>query len=211
VLVVTLLGYLLIGLAAAIISAPIAALPRIGHHPLKRTADSSNRRKLTLEFVANVADQLRVGNSPQQALSQAAALHSKLGIRVVASDGIDQNIDTLRRNAIGGAEALLKVALFLELSNRRGTSLISALDAIAESIENELSLEDELLSEIAGARATGTLMSLLPILILMALHPFHFLFGTMVGRIAFGGAVILNLLGRFWLHRIINSALAVTS
>ncbi len=105
----------------------------------------------------------------------------------------------------------MKVALFLDLSNQRGTPLIPALDAIAMNIESELSLEEELLSEIADARATAVLMSLLPLLILLALHPFHFVFGTTVGRIALSASVLLNLLGRFWLTRITRSALAVTS
>jgi tight adherence protein B len=205
------LSYFLIALAAALISAPISPFPRIGHRVRSVTSGADKRRILTLEFITCVSDQLRVGSSPPQALAHAAALHSKLSIRIDPRDSQEESVNTLRRNGVDGADALLKVALFVELSNQRGTPLIPALDAIVESIENELSLEEELLSEIAGARATAVLMSLLPILILLALHPFHFLFGTMVGRIAFAGALSLNLLGRFWLDRITKSALAVTS
>lgn len=134
-----------------------------------------------------------------------------LALKIEVRDSHEENLTILRRNAVNGAEALLKVALFLDLSNQRGTPLIPALDAIVESIESELSLEEELLSEIAGARATAVLMSLLPVIILLALHPFHFLFGTLIGRIAFTASVLLNLLGRVWLAHITKSALAVTS
>jgi tight adherence protein B len=208
---VKILGYFLIAFAAALISAPISPLPKVGERLPFLPSAAGPRRRLTLEFITTVSDQLRVGSSPPQALAHAAVLHSALSIRIDQRDIHEDNVSVLRRNAIDGAEALLKVALFLELSNQRGTPLIPALDAIVESMENELSLEEELLSEIAGARATAVLMSLLPVLILLALHPFHFLFGTMIGRIAFCGALILNLVGRFWLGRITKSALAVTS
>jgi hypothetical protein len=202
---VKILGYFLIAFAAALISAPISPLPKVGERLPFLPSAAGPRRRLTLEFITTVSDQLRVGSSPPQALAHAAVLHSALSIRIDQRDIHEDNVSVLRRNAIDGAEALLKVALFLELSNQRGTPLIPALDAIVESMENELSLEEELLSEIA------VLMSLLPVLILLALHPFHFLFGTMIGRIAFCGALILNLVGRFWLGRITKSALAVTS
>jgi hypothetical protein len=208
---VKILSYFLIALAAALISAPISPLPRIGDRLRGVTTGVSKRRTLTLEFITTVSDQIRVGNSPARALAHAAALHPMLYMRIEPNDTHEENLHTLRLNAINGGEALLKVALFIELSSQRGTPLVPALDAIVESIESDLALEEELLSEIADARATAVLMSVLPIVILVALHPFHFLFGTMVGRIAFGGAVILNLLGRFWLARITKSALAVTS
>lgn len=205
------LSYFLIALSAALFSAPISPIPRIGHRSRQLSLDVNARRAITLEFITMLADQLRIGNSPLQALTHAAAMHPMLGVEISRRDSHDENLATLRRNAFNGAEALLKVALFLDLSNQRGTPLIPALDAIVESIESELSLEEELLSEIAGARATAILMSLLPLLILLALHPFHFLFGTIVGRIALTGSVLLNLAGRFWLARITRSALAVTS
>jgi hypothetical protein len=210
-MVVKILGYFLIALAAALISAPISPLPRTSHRLRGVTTVVSKRGTLTLEFITTVSDQIRVGNSPAQSLAHAAALHPMLNIWIDPNDNHEENLRTLRLNAINGAEALLKVALFIELSSQRGTPLVPALDAIVESIESDLSLEEELLSEIADARATAVLMSVLPILTLIALHPFHFLFGTMIGRIAFGGAIILNLLGRFWLARITKSALAVTS
>lgn len=206
-----LLSYFLIALAAALISAPISPIPRISQRAGKISLNASKRRTLTLEFVTTMADQLRVGGSPHQALTHAAALHPMLALKIEAGDPHDQYLAILRRNAINGAEALLKVALFIDLSNQHGTPLIPALDAIAESIEGELSLEEELLSEIAGARATAVLMSLLPVLILLALHPFHFLFGTLIGRIAFAASLLLNLLGRFWLAQITKSAMTVTS
>jgi tight adherence protein B len=208
---VRILAYFLIALAAALISSPISPIPRISHPAQKVVQGASKRRALTLEFITTLADQLRVGGSPQQALIHAAALHPLLAIKIEARDSHDENLKILRINAINGAEALIKVALFVDLSNQRGTPIIPALEAIVESIESELSLEEELLSEIAGAKATAVLMSLLPVLILLALHPFHFLFGTMIGRVAFTASVLLNLLGRFWLARITKNALAVTS
>ncbi len=208
---VIILGYVLIALSAALISAPLAPVPRIGRHEHKRSLGADSRRAMTLQFITMLGDQLRIGNAPLQALRQAATMHPMLEIEIDSQASHDESLSQLRRNAVNGAEALLKIALFLDLSNQRGTPLIPALDAIAMSIESELSLEEELLSEIAGARATAVLMSLLPLLILLALHPFHFVFGTTVGRIALSASVLLNLLGRFWLTRIMRSALAVTS
>lgn len=166
---------------------------------------------MTLEFITILADQLRVGSAPLQAFCHAASIHPLLGIEMEPRGSHEECLSIMRGSAIDGSEALLKVALFMDLSHHRGAPLIPALDAIATSIEGELALEEELLNEIASARATAVLMSLLPILIVLALHPFHFLFGTVIGRICLTAAVFLNLIGRFWLARITRSALAVTS
>ncbi|HUW79162.1 MAG TPA: hypothetical protein VMV52_10510 [Candidatus Nanopelagicaceae bacterium] len=210
------LGYFLIALAAAVIAAPISSRPRIRHGAINSTGHQflsrgNGIRTMTLDLVTGLADQLRVGHSPIQALAEASVLYPELHLEITSQTRLEDALAELRDGAVKGADALLKVALFIELSDQRGTSLIPALDAIAESIENELEIEEELLSEIAGARATAILMSLLPVLILMALHPFHFLFGTLIGRIALTGAVTLNALGRFWLNRITRSALVVVS
>lgn len=203
------LGYFLIALSTALFAAPISPVPRTARRAHKVAIGANARRTLTLEFITMLADQLRVGNSPHKALRHAAVMHPSLDLEMGSSD--EENLTTLRRKAIDGAQALSKVALFLELSNQRGTPLIPALDAIAASIEGELSLEEELQGELAGARATAVLMSVLPLIILIALHPFHFLFGTLVGRIALLASILLNLIGRFWLARITKGAMAVTS
>jgi len=152
-----------------------------------------------------------VGLAPSTALARAATTHPELGLSINSELTHEEIVTELRRNAVQGAEVLAKVALFLDLSNERGTPLLPALDAIIGSLDAELAIEEELQSEVAGAKATATLLSLIPLVILLALHPFHFLFGTLVGRLVLIAAVILNLLGRFWISRIIKSATVVQS
>jgi len=208
---VRILGYALVAFSAALVAAPLAPIPRTHRRDREESVGKDPRRYMTMEFITLLADQLRIGGSPQQALHYAAGKHPKLSIGIEANDNLDEIASTLRSNAVDGAEALLKVALFVDLSNRRGTPLIPAIEAIAAGIESEMNVAEELLGEIAGARATAVLMSILPVLIILALHPFHFLFGTLVGRIALVAAVLLNLLGRYWLARITKNALAISS
>lgn len=204
-------GYLLIAVSAALFSAPIAPVPKTGLRPQPRQLSLDRRRVVVSEFVTVFADQLRVGFAPGKALSRAAANHRVLGISVSSESTHEEIIAELRRNAVQGAEALAKVALFLDLSNERGTPLLPALEAIIGSLDTELAIGEELQSEVAGAKATATLLSLIPLIVLLALHPFHFLFGTLIGRLALIGAVSLNLLGRFWISRISQSATVIHS
>ncbi len=199
-------GYLLIAVSAALFSAPIAPVPKTGLRPRTRSLSPDRRRAAVSELVTAFADQLRVGLAPGKALSRAATNQPMLGISVNSESTHEEIIAELRRNAVQGAEALAKVALFLDLSNARGTPLLPALEAIIGSLDTELAINEELQSEVAGAKATATLLSLIPLIVLLALHPFHFLFGTLLGRLALVGAVGLNLLGRFWISRISQSA-----
>jgi len=205
------LGYLLIIFAAALFAAPISPIPKLQRRVRRFSVSTSSKRAETLSFITMLADQLRIGASPSQALVRSADAHPLLVLEIHSGDSENDNLLALRRNVIDGSQALLKVALFFELSSKRGTPLIPALDAIVESIENEIGLEEELHSEVAGARATATLMSMMPILILLVLHPYHFIFGTDIGRVCITASVLLNLLGRLWLSRITKNAMAVTS
>lgn len=204
-------GYLLIAVSAALFSAPIAPVPKTGLRPRARSLSPDSRRMVASEFVTAFADQLRAGFAPGKALSRAAASQPALGILVNSESTHEEIIAELRRNTFEGAEALAKVALFLDLSNERGTPLLPALEAIIGSLDAELAISEELQSEVASAKATATLLSLIPLIVLLALHPFHFLFGTLIGRLALVGAVSLNLLGRFWISRISQSATVIHS
>ncbi|MEZ5321445.1 MAG: hypothetical protein R2698_05120 [Microthrixaceae bacterium] len=103
------------------------------------------------------------------------------------------------------------VAVALDLGHRFGGGTADALRSVADAVSEAVESEDELATLTAQARASATLLGVLPVFGLLVTagidrRSIVFLIATTPGRICLLGGAVLNLVGRRWIARIVRIA-----
>ena len=105
-----------------------------------------------------------------------------------------------------------RVNLIFTLAAQTGTAVIPSLNRFIKQAKNEIELKQEIESELASTKATVYVLACLPVfgVILGNLlngNSIGWLIGTSTGRICLSLAITLNLLGIFWINRLIKRSL----
>lgn len=105
-----------------------------------------------------------------------------------------------------------RLNLILELSKQSGTPVTPVINRFIKQTKNQIELKQEIASELASTKATVIILASLPILgiflsSLLSGNSLNWLFGTGAGRLCLGIGAGLNLIGLYWIKRIIRSAL----
>ena len=162
---------------------------------------------------AEVADDLRMGRVPEEAIAAAGARWAPLQPAVVAAHLHHDVPAALREIAqIPGADGLREVAAAWQVSGRAGSGLAEALDQVSRLLaarERRVRLVD---AELAAARATALVVSGLPVLVLMmgaglGTNPWSFFLGGF-GAAVLAVALALMFLGWAWLDRLASRAVS---
>jgi tight adherence protein B len=136
-----------------------------------------------IEAVGSVAAELRAGQQPAEALAALAGP----AIRCRALDAV------------------------WAVSERSGAPAAAVLDRVVQDLRARQQQRREVAAALAGARSTGTLLAVLPVLGIglgagMGAHPITVLLTQPRGQVALVLGVALEALGVLWTSRIIASA-----
>ena len=135
------------------------------------------------EAVGSLAADLRAGRQPAAALAALAG-------------------PATRHRAVGAVWAV---------SERSGAPAAAVLDQVEQDLRARQDQRREVAAALAGARSTGTLLAVLPLLGIglgagMGAHPIAVLLAQPRGQVALVAGVVLEALGVLWTSRIIASA-----
>lgn len=194
------------GLLVAIAACGVAGISWLAQRRRER-ARARTRSHAVQTVCAELADDLRMGRVPEEAIAAAGDRWPSLRPAVMAAHLHDDVPAALREiGRLPGADGLRDVAAAWQVSGRAGTGLAEALDQVARLLaarERRARLVD---AELAAARATAMVVSGLPVLVLtmgagLGTNPWAF-FLTGIGAVVLCIAGLLLLLGWAWLDRL---------
>jgi tight adherence protein B len=166
----------------------------------------------TVEVTVGLAAELRAGRTPAQALAAVAPwsgpLQPALSSAAAAVAAGASAADGLAfAAAVPGAGALRQVAAAWRVTETTGSRLAGVLDRLAQALDGELELRQEMESALAGPRATVVLLAGLPVMGLalgqaVGAHPLHLLLYQPLGWGLLAGAAGLDAAGVVVMTRI---------
>lgn len=202
--IVAVLAWAPAGIVWATAGAVVAAtVLKVGGDHLRRSRRRARGQKVA-EASRALAGRLSVGDVPAVALDAVAEEHPVLApARRAQQVGADVPRALLAASAVPGQESLGGLARAWRMSELTGAPLASATSTVADALRRRTRLEATLEAELAGPRASGRLMGLLPLAgIAMAqmvgARPADFLLGSWPGRLCALAAVGLSCLGVLW-------------
>ena len=169
-----------------------------------------------------LAAELRAGRPPARALRAAAGTGAGPGSTALrrAAGVADLGGDVAAALGLGSAappasdpDALVRLAACWRAAETSGAALAPVVDRLAEGLRAQERQRAELAGELTGARTTGRMLAVLPVLgVLLAAavgaRPVEFLLGTPLGGACLLGALGLDLTGLAWTERLASRALA---
>ena len=189
---------------------------RIPKFAIKQKAKSKITFEVELQFVFNLKSQLHAGINQVDALGFAVsrapeslltrtrqALASQTNIYLAMyEDAENQN-----------ASSLASSSNLLELSSQSGSSVNEALTQVANKLIARRNQEQLIVTELASTKATVFVLAGLPIMgagmgLMLGSDSVAWLIGSSAGRVCLVLGIGLELLGWFWIKRLLNRALA---
>lgn len=169
------LAGLVVVVAAALIAGPAAAavafavlialgaaarLVALG----RRTCREHAVRTEVAQACSVIANQVRVGRIPAEALILAAADAPVLAVTArVHRNGGDVVAALLTQAEQPGCAGLRDLARAWQVGTRTGAPMAELLDQVAHALRSDQSVERTVAAELAGPRATGRVMAALPL------------------------------------------------
>jgi tight adherence protein B len=197
-----------VALAVAIAAATAVRLAEAAH---RRRRSLAARRAVT-EACAVLASQLRIGRVPSDALTVAA---QDCPVLDRASSAAELHGDVVpvwqAQSAAAGCGGLADLARAWRVSLETGAPMAAALERVATNLADDQSLASTVAAELAGPRATGKIMAVLPVCGLalgyaLGGDPVRFLLTGALGWGCLVGGVALAALGVLWVERLAQHA-----
>jgi tight adherence protein B len=208
----------LAGVLWALCLGGVAVLVRREVERLRRGRAGRQRATEVARFAAEIAAELRVGVAPRPALTRVAASLPVGGwadpVAAAAGSGGDVAQALTAAGAAAGLSSLRDLAVCWRLAEGTGAGLAAGFDAVAAAAAEREMLRERLAAELAGVRASGWVLSGLPLLGVLlgtavGARPFGVLLGTRVGVGLLVVGLLLDGAGVLWLRRMIAAAEAV--
>jgi tight adherence protein B len=196
--------------SAAIVVATAVRLVRLRS---KRTA-AGRARQAVAEACALLAANLRVGMVPARALASAAEdcalLREAQGTLAL---GGDVSAVWRRQAEVDGMDGLRDLDRAWQVGTRSGASLTGTLEQVAAGLSADIALGAVVDSELAGPRATGKVMAVLPLLgvgmgYLLGGDPLRWLSDDLPGWACLIAGVTLACAGVLWIESLARRAAA---
>ncbi|HVB27006.1 MAG TPA: type II secretion system F family protein [Mycobacteriales bacterium] len=211
-----LLGGVVLGWPLGVAGGALGAAMLLGWRRRRTAARATERTRIAVADLAHaVAADLRCGSTPAAALVAAAAsgpladaVRSLAGSAARERD-IARGLDVLAERP--GARGLRALALCWSVTAQTGASLAGTLERVAGVLDEENRAWERVDAALAGARATGWILALLPLFGLVLAgslggHPVHLLLHSPLGGALLALAAVLDLLGVRWLSRLARTA-----
>jgi tight adherence protein B len=163
-------------------------------------------RRCVSEACAALAAQVRIGRLPADALTIAAEdchiLRSASSVQALGGDVVAVWGAQSRQRGHGG---LAELGRAWRISTQIGAPMTAALERLAEGLAAEESVQAVVAAELAGPRATGTIMAFLPLAgvalgYALGGNPIDFLLQDWLGWICLVGGVGLAATGVLWVE-----------
>ncbi len=190
------------GLAGLIATAAALRLVGLG----RRTRSEHLTRAQVAGACAVIANQVRVGRIPAEALSLAAEDAPVLAVAArVQRNGGDVVEALLGQAERPGCRGLQDLARSWQVGTRTGAPMADLLDQVASALRKDQSVERTVASELAGPRATGRVMAVLPLCgiglgYLLGGDPIGFLLDGPLGWACLVGGAVLAAGGVLWIE-----------
>jgi tight adherence protein B len=218
----------LVGLGALLVALPfvvslehavlgvvgVLSLAGVRHRRSRARAarDAARRRQGVVDFAEALTGELVSGQPVATAVQRASEVWPEAsGVARAAALGADvpSALRTLARRP--GAEGTARLAAAWEVSASSGAGLAQASRRVLESARARQAAERLVSSEVASARATARLVTVLPVIVLVAAQgagarPWAFLTGHPVGLACVAAGAALSFAGLRWIDRIADDA-----
>lgn len=188
-------------------------LPKL---PLKQRVSRKISFEDELQFIFNLKSQLHAGVNQADALKFAvsrapefalSSTRQALASRTNAYSALHDD------SLIYNAPSLARCANLLDLSSQSGSSVNEALTQVADKLMNRRNQEQLIATELASTKATVFVLAGLPIMgagmgLMLGADSISWLFGTSAGLVCLVLGFGLELVGWFWIKRLLNRASA---
>lgn len=195
-----------LGLVVVLAVAALGVIRAVGRAEQERLAQE--RRLRVVDYCEALLGELRSGQPVTGAVERSVEVWPE-SQTVAAAARLDASVPgAMRRLAtLPGAAALRRLAGAWEISASTGSGLVLAVEQVLTTARAEEATARLVRAELASARATARLVTILPIVVLLAAQgigaqPWRFLLDTTAGVGCLGAGVALNLVGLVWIDRI---------
>ena len=211
----------LISIAAVMMVRPLPRLQwvsqiRIPKLALKQKVKNNLSFEEELQFVFNLKSQLHAGINQMDALKFAISRVPEFAFKNTRQALTSQ---TNVYSALHDDSKVYKVASLascsnlLELSSQSGSSINEALTLVADKLMTRRNQEQLIATELASTKATVYVLAGLPIMgagmgLMLGSDSISWLLGSPAGRVCLVLGIGLELVGWFWIKRLLNRALA---
>ena len=174
----------------------------------RRTRHEHAIRAEVAQACSVIANQVRVGRIPAEALTLAAADAPALAVSArVHRNGGDVVAALLGQAEQPGCAGLRDLARAWQVGTRTGAPMAELLDQVAHALRSDQSVERTVAAELAGPRATGRVMAALPLCgiglgYLLGGDPVGFLVGGPIGWACLVLGASLAACGVLWIERL---------
>ena len=211
----------LISIAAFMMVRPLPRLQwvsqiRIPKLAIKQKVKNNLSFEEELQFVFNLKSQLNAGINPLDALRFVISRVPEFAFKNTRQALTSQ---TNMYSALHDDSKVYKVASLascanlLELSSQSGSSINEALTQVANKLMTRRNQEQLIATELASTKATVYVLAGLPIMgagmgLMLGSDSISWLLGSPAGRVCLALGIGLELVGWFWIKRLLNRALA---
>ena len=183
---------------------------------LKRKVKSKLTFEEELQFIFNLKSQLQTGINQFDALRFAVSRAPEFALNGTRQALASQTsfYSALHSDSVTySALSLARCANLLELSSQSGSSVNEALTQVAEKLMTRRNQEQLIATELASTKATVYVLAGLPIMgagmgLMLGSDSISWLLGSSAGRTCLVLGIALELVGWFWIKRLLNRALA---
>ena len=214
----------LISIAAVMMVRPLPRLQWVGRmqmprRPLKPKVTSRMSFEQELQFVFNLKSQLHAGVNQVDALRFAVSRAPEFAFKNTRQALTSQtNVYSALHDdsKVYKVASLASCANLLELSSQSGSSINEALTQVADKLMTRRNQEQLIATELASTKATVFVLAGLPIMgagmgLMLGSDSISWLFGSAAGRVCLALGIGLELVGWFWIKRLLKHALADVS
>lgn len=211
----------LISIGTALAVRPMPRLPRIWRIQtpklaLKKKARSKISFENELQFIFNLKSKLHAGVNQVDALRFAVSRSPDYVLnrtRQALASQTNVYLALHEDSANYKIKSLESCANLLELSAHSGSSVNEALTQVADKLMTRRNQEQLIATELASTKATVFVLAGLPIMgagmgLMLGSNSISWLLGSNSGRACLVMGIGLELVGWFWIKRLLNRALA---
>ncbi|MDX6325305.1 MAG: tight adherence protein [Nocardioidaceae bacterium] len=177
-----------------------------------RARAAAARRHTVIDYCEALVGELRAGQPVLRAVERSVqAWPESEPVAVAASLGADVPEALRRLGGLPGASGLTRLAGAWTICAATGAGLAFAADQVLATARAAEATDRLVQAELASARATARLVTVLPVVVLVAAQgigarPWAFLLSTAPGAGCLAAGVALTLTGLWWIDRIAVSA-----
>jgi Flp pilus assembly protein TadB len=215
------IAIVLISIAAAISVRPLPKLRWITKIQLPKSSFKPRVKcKISfedeLQFIFNLKSQLHAGVNQIDALRFAVSRAPEFALSSTRQALASQTnaYSALHDDSLSyNAPSLARCANLLDLTSQSGSSINEALTQVADKLMVRRNQEQLITTELASTKATVFVLAGLPIMgavmgLMLGADSISWLFGSSAGRVCLVLGLSFELVGWFWIKRLLNRALA---